>query len=191
MQALQQRGALESLSDDFRAAITALEKSERSVASTEAGNASQSEIIQDVHHGQLEDKDHENAIQTFHDGLFFPHMFARQRQITESYKDTYDWVFEDAIFKTWLERGHGIFHWTGKPGAGKSTLMKYLASHDTTKELLCSWAAPNPVSTASYFFWELGNPRQKDAVGMLQSLTYQLLSIDINYGKRSIVSARS
>jgi hypothetical protein len=40
----------------------------------------------------------------------------------------------------WLSSGSGIFHISGKLGSGKSTLMKYLCEHDSTKFLLERWA---------------------------------------------------
>jgi hypothetical protein len=41
---------------------------------------------------------------------------------------------------SWLSSGAGIFHISGKLGSGKSTLMKYLCEHDSTKYLLKHWA---------------------------------------------------
>ena len=43
-------------------------------------------------------------------------------------------------FLPWLSSGNGIFHVSGKPGSGKSTLMKFLYDHPRTKEELEKWA---------------------------------------------------
>jgi ABC-type hemin transport system ATPase subunit len=46
---------------------------------------------------------------------------------------------------SWLSAGTGIFHISGKLGSGKSTLMKYLCGHPSTKALLNEWAGKNPM----------------------------------------------
>ncbi|KAI0015409.1 hypothetical protein F4780DRAFT_764215 [Xylariomycetidae sp. FL0641] len=53
----------------------------------------------------------------------------------------------------WLEKGSGIFHVSGKPGAGKSTLMKFLCSHQKLTRHLRRWAEPSQLVFAKYFFW--------------------------------------
>lgn len=35
-------------------------------------------------------------------------------------------------FVAWLEEGDGLYWIAGKAGSGKSTLMKYIASHPST-----------------------------------------------------------
>jgi Cdc6-like AAA superfamily ATPase len=39
-------------------------------------------------------------------------------------------------FLQWLSTDTGIFHISGKPGSGKSTLMEFLCDHDRTKKEL-------------------------------------------------------
>ena len=36
------------------------------------------------------------------------------------------------IFVDWLKQEDGLYWVSGKPGSGKSTLMKFLSAHDTT-----------------------------------------------------------
>lgn len=43
-------------------------------------------------------------------------------------------------FITWLSSSDGIFHFTGIPGAGKSTMMKFIYENPATKEELQKWA---------------------------------------------------
>lgn len=45
-----------------------------------------------------------------------------------------------ALFNNWLLSGTDIFHVSGKIGAGKSTLMKYLCAHPETEAKLTTWA---------------------------------------------------
>lgn len=72
----------------------------------------------------------------------------RQDNIPEAHKSTFKWVFSDdepvialqdersaegsAHFRSWLRSGDGTFWILGKPGAGKSTLMKFITSHKKT-----------------------------------------------------------
>jgi len=44
------------------------------------------------------------------------------------------------LFLSWLSSGEGIFHFSGKLGSGKSTLMKYLCENTCTRSLLMKWA---------------------------------------------------
>ena len=48
-------------------------------------------------------------------------------------------------FVRWLSSGTGVFHIAGKPGSGKSTLMKYLTSHTRVREELQKWADMSPT----------------------------------------------
>lgn len=78
-------------------------------------------------------------------------------------------------FTNWLLRGNGIFHISGKPGAGKSTLMKYFAESDQVKKHLDTWAGDKELVFASFFFWRHGTDSQKSLQGLLRSLLYSIL----------------
>lgn len=55
-------------------------------------------------------------------------------------------------FASWLKEGKVIFHITGKPGSGKSTMMNFLANHPETKNHLEQWARNgNRIVIASMF----------------------------------------
>ena len=90
--------------------------------------------------------------------LAFDSMSARESRIAEAHKKTFEWVFDSnkTQFRPWLEsEASGDVFWvTGKPGSGKSTLMKFLCSHDRTKATLQAWAGSgNKLVIASHFFW--------------------------------------
>lgn len=55
-------------------------------------------------------------------------------------------------FVQWLNSESKLYWVTGKPGAGKSTLMKYLQSDSRTLKYLQSWAGKLPLSIAGFFF---------------------------------------
>ncbi|KAI1781201.1 hypothetical protein F4818DRAFT_32521 [Hypoxylon cercidicola] len=79
-------------------------------------------------------------------------------------------------FITWLEQGNGIFHITGKPGSGKSTLMKYLTQHPQTKSHLKVWSNSKKLVSGEFFFWKPGSALQKNTKGLIRGLLHRLLS---------------
>ncbi|KAI1659282.1 hypothetical protein F4813DRAFT_395201 [Daldinia decipiens] len=79
-------------------------------------------------------------------------------------------------FITWLKKGTGIFHISGKPGSGKSTLMKYLVRHLKTKDYLEMWADKKKLVLGRFFFWKPGSALQKNTNGLIRGLLHCLLS---------------
>jgi hypothetical protein len=78
-------------------------------------------------------------------------------------------------FVNWLENGNGIFHVSGKPGAGKSTLMKYLCQHPRTEKLAKVWSGEKQLVFAKFFFWRPGSGFQKSMKGLLRGLLHCIL----------------
>ncbi|EPE04055.1 hypothetical protein F503_04903 [Ophiostoma piceae UAMH 11346] len=76
----------------------------------------------------------------------------------------------------WLSSGSGIFHVSGKMGAGKSTFMKFLGMHSETRKRLKEWAAGEyELVVASFYFWRVGSPLQKSLAGLCRSLLHDVL----------------
>ncbi|CAJ2499791.1 Uu.00g026440.m01.CDS01 [Anthostomella pinea] len=48
-----------------------------------------------------------------------------------------------------------------KAGSDKSTLMRFVAHHPTTRSALASWTGSHELVIASHFFWNFGYPAQK------------------------------
>ncbi|KAF4780304.1 hypothetical protein HER10_EVM0010942 [Colletotrichum scovillei] len=48
-------------------------------------------------------------------------------------------------FTQWLSSGSGVFHFSAKLGAGKSTLMKMIINHDESRKRLDTWAVRTTV----------------------------------------------
>lgn len=117
------------------------------------------------------------AEQKILESLIFEEMYQREETIKDAHKSTLDWMFNknDLQFMDWLEAEKGIYWVRGKAGSGKSTLMKYICNHSTTRHTLRSWAGSKRLFTANFFFWNAGFPMQKSQVGLLQSLLYQVL----------------
>ncbi|CAM1505825.1 Fc.00g114620.m01.CDS01 [Cosmosporella sp. VM-42] len=82
------------------------------------------------------------------------------------------------MFTTWLtSMDLGPVFWiTGKPGSGKSTLMRFLSHHPKVLELLRYWAGDRPIIAAAYYFWASGSREQKSMTGLLRYLLHQILS---------------
>jgi hypothetical protein len=79
-------------------------------------------------------------------------------------------------FNNWLRSGNGIFHISGKPGAGKSTLMKFICQSPKTQEYLGDWCGNDQLIFAKVFFWRQGQEDQKNLAGLTRSLLSQVLT---------------
>jgi hypothetical protein len=97
----------------------------------------------------------------------------RHDAIHEAHRETFQWAFESKV-ASWLLKGGGIFWISGKPGSGKSTLMKFIADHRNTRRYLEKWAYPQPIVNASHYFWAAGAPMQKSLQGLYRSLLYDI-----------------
>ncbi|KAM7210659.1 hypothetical protein V8F06_013958 [Rhypophila decipiens] len=60
----------------------------------------------------------------------------------------------------WLERGEQVFWVSGKPGSGKSTLIKFIADDRRTRAALRIWGGDKSTAIASHYFWGAGTPMQ-------------------------------
>ncbi|KAK3994267.1 hypothetical protein QBC44DRAFT_379610 [Cladorrhinum sp. PSN332] len=77
-------------------------------------------------------------------------------------------------FLEWLQSDNDLYWISGKPGSGKSTLVKFLVNHPATRSALESWR-PNTI-ILSHFLWKLGSEMQSNVKGLLCSLLHQALS---------------
>ena len=127
--------------------------------------------------------------------LRFDGMDDRHIAIHPAHERTFSWVFgppvQDATgitqgvggphgsidFVDWLRSDDEPLYWvSGKPGSGKSTLMKYMGNHRKLKENLSAWAGTHTLVIAKYYFWDLGKDAlQKSQAGLLRSVLYQIL----------------
>jgi protein SERAC1 len=82
--------------------------------------------------------------------LIFTQIYDRQSAIERASDDTCAWIFDHHLYQAWstrqdLENSHGILWIKGKPGSGKSTLMKFLvekAPHSLGHFVCCSFSTP-------------------------------------------------
>ncbi|KAI4620785.1 hypothetical protein J4E83_005146 [Alternaria metachromatica] len=100
-----------------------------------------------------------------------------------AHHDTYEWIFKApkqdrrwSDFAEWLGSENSLYWISGKPGSGKSTLMKYICSHPQTIQLLDSWGAGLPLLQARFFFWAAGHTLQSSQEGLMRGLLHTLLA---------------
>ncbi|KAK6859128.1 hypothetical protein PG995_004981 [Apiospora arundinis] len=74
----------------------------------------------------------------------------------------------------WLRNDNGVYWVNGKAGSGKSTLMSHIVQDPRTRKALNVWCEGYTCHTLSYFFWRPGTTMQKNIVGLLRSLLYQI-----------------
>lgn len=123
--------------------------------------------------------------------LVFTDMDARFISIHQAERDTFGWIFNNPhgllknepdltiSFADWLKSGSGIFHIVGKPGAGKSALMKYLCEQDETKDFLEEWATASgrELIFCKFFFWRITPvAEQKTLRGLIRGLLHGVLT---------------
>lgn len=123
--------------------------------------------------------------QDFLRSLHFRNQESRYQNIEDAHTKTFAWILEEnthqgarestSTFKDWLETKNGIYWISGKPGSGKSTLMKFLWNNERTDELLRIWAGGKPLATANFHFWNTGSALQKSQEGLLRSIIFELL----------------
>jgi len=113
-----------------------------------------------------------------------PKARTRVQNVERTFGDTYNWVFnEDVGFASWLrDPRRDIFWIQGKPGSGKSTLMKYIMQAPRTSKLLpesesAAWglAKAQPWTVGSHFFHGRGNMVERTMTGLLCEVLHHIL----------------
>lgn len=154
--------------------------------------------------------------------LYGPSTRGRFEEIGEAAPRTYDWVFDrtQVVFPDWLQentKGNDAIFWIrGKPGSGKSTLMKHLFNDHRTLELLQSANKPPWILIGVFFSFRsikmtvdnvlqyilyqiiVQNPHMRDKVGRAYHLAGnkqgttppQWDSVAINEGLKAVLRQR-
>src|SRR5277367_6760498 len=100
------------------------------------------------------------------ESLAFPQIFDRQSAIEPAADETCSWILKNVRYRTWssrqeLHKSHSLLWIKGKPGSGKSTLMKFL----------CERTSPLPGSQRLIFLFNArGSELEKSPVGLMRSL---------------------
>ena len=91
--------------------------------------------------------------------LRFHGMRSRYFAVKDACKGSAHWIYtaleadQTQSFEEWLSNDDGVFWITGKPGSGKSTIMKFVSDRERTREALCKWNDGRCPTLANYFFW--------------------------------------
>lgn len=122
--------------------------------------------------------------------LRFKEMDTRHNDIKRPDKSTFEWIWERtpetidgkakwSSFPDWLESNDQQTYWiTGRPGSGKSTLMRFVEGHPKLQEHLASFGDPNlPLHVWTFYAWNIGsNDAQKSIEGLTRSILVQGLA---------------
>lgn len=164
-------------------------KIERGRNTTERLLADQTLHIQEHFDRRFDERERRTQIdqarERFQASLFFADIEAREDEIVEAFEGTCKWIFDPPMveggttrkwhnFRHWLEAGEGLYWINGKPGAGKSTLMKYIVDEPRTAQYLSKWEPDTDLVIVCFFFKNLGTELQKSALGLLRSLIWQI-----------------
>ncbi|KAK1458195.1 hypothetical protein CMEL01_15542 [Colletotrichum melonis] len=76
----------------------------------------------------------------------------------------------------WLSSGSGVFHFSAKLVACKSTVMKIIINHGESRKRLDTWAGEKTLVCAKFFFWNSGSERQRSISGLYLGLLHEVLS---------------
>ncbi|KAK3312160.1 hypothetical protein B0H66DRAFT_570162 [Apodospora peruviana] len=124
--------------------------------------------------------------------LHFDGSQARESAVSDTILQTYSWIYDrhpqapggtDSVghlwssFPEWLEGPSDTTYWiTGKPGSGKSTIMKHILQSPALKTHLGRWAGGTPLVVVSYYAWNAGTTLQKSFQGLKMTLLFQVLT---------------
>ncbi|KAL2204877.1 hypothetical protein CC79DRAFT_1293059 [Sarocladium strictum] len=106
--------------------------------------------------------------------LWFPSMYTRLRRVEKPAQQTCSWLFEHEMYQDWFsgtsrDAAHGLLWLKGKPGAGKSTLMKEAYNRTMLGQ------ADGDYYTAAFFFSAKDSDLEHSPSGIWRSLLHQLL----------------
>lgn len=108
------------------------------------------------------------------ESLGFLQMDSRRSTIENAYSTTCKWLLRHPAYLEWIDPQQSQQHYrilwiNGKPGAGKSTLVKFALANART-------ASPDTEILLSFFFNARGHDLEKSTTGMYRALLFQLLT---------------
>jgi ankyrin repeat protein len=105
--------------------------------------------------------------------LRFPQMDVRRQTVRDAHADTCKWILGKSEYISWCDARqmplhHGFLWIKSKPGAGKSTLVKFLLDETVQR-------SPEK-SVISFFFNARGDALERSPEGMYRQLLHQMLT---------------
>ncbi|KAF2651158.1 hypothetical protein K491DRAFT_761270 [Lophiostoma macrostomum CBS 122681] len=120
--------------------------------------------------------------------LYFSDMQTRQSNVEKAHEKTFAWIFDPTgavigddrmKFHNWIRSANpedNVFWISGKPGSGKSTLIKFIARHSQLRTSLGDWIQGSELLAIEYYLWKSGSTLQRSLEGLLRSILHQILS---------------
>jgi hypothetical protein len=93
-------------------------------------------------------------------------MQYRQDEVQDARADSCGWVLTHRAYQSWIDDQHGLLWIKGKPGSGKSTLMKRIYKDGVA----------HADVRLSFFFHRRGVQLQQTSIGMLRTMSHQLIA---------------
>lgn len=103
--------------------------------------------------------------------LYFQELESREVNIDHAADNTCGWLLRHDHFRKWLGAQKSLLWIKGKPGSGKSTLMK----HTLRNIDKCLPSNSKDTLQFSFFFHARGSELQRTRIGLFRSLLYQIL----------------
>ncbi|PTB60142.1 hypothetical protein M431DRAFT_502264 [Trichoderma harzianum CBS 226.95] len=120
--------------------------------------------------------------------LSFESISHRETSIPKRHAETFEWIFHEprisddghalwSSFPQWLQTESPDIYWiTGKPGAGKSTLVKFISRDPRFEALLQEWAAESQLLIITFYSWTAGVSRlQKSQEGLFRTFLFEAI----------------
>jgi hypothetical protein len=104
--------------------------------------------------------------------LYYEGMDSRRAQLDLPAIGSLDWIWSSPL-ADWFKGPGDLFWISGKPGSGKSTLVKYLAESKRTRDYLGNLGS-DWVVVYFYFDFRAGRETPNALEGLLRSFLYQL-----------------
>ncbi|KAL8348370.1 hypothetical protein RB598_001598 [Gaeumannomyces tritici] len=99
--------------------------------------------------------------------LSFPEMNHRGADIENAAEGTCKWIVDHPVYSQWSTNGQGLLWVKGKPGSGKSTLIKYIIRQ-------LQGTTSTPTLNITFFFHGRGTELQKSSIGLFRALLHQI-----------------
>ncbi|KAF2787773.1 hypothetical protein K505DRAFT_379365 [Melanomma pulvis-pyrius CBS 109.77] len=109
--------------------------------------------------------------------------------VKDPHDDTCGWLLDRNVFRDWLSIGQGLFWVKGKPGSGKSVLIKYLME-DPDGLLNRYLGSTVRVVKAGYFFRVTRTTLERRTDGLLRALLYQIFYREKTIYQKSLSTLR-
>ena len=92
-----------------------------------------------------------------------------------------DWIRDESLFKSWINKTIPVLWISGMPGAGKSFLSSVMISY--LKEQFPSGVHNGAQVSVGYFFFKDNNPKMRSFHQALRDLAFQIYQNDPAYAK--------